>query len=278
MDNKQINKDWTLREDRTPRKKDVVIDTNFLLGVVTKTEGEFGKKKLWVEDVQGNEIYTAEPAEGFRVANREQTVSFYADYKNNTGWIKGRIYTVKNKDYPLLLVDLGYDLMKQEMLYVFRDLTSPSLKHFKTLDESLVEPIDEWYYQAASNIFSSDSSIHSHKIHISIEEVPVEPSSWTVSGSAFSFPNRDIAESEIQKWIDRMKIRRAASVLGMAPSTSPACISISYDGFLFVADVKELVGQPAIFNSKVAAAVSLIALGEPVWANALQVEIDKYDI
>jgi hypothetical protein len=278
MDNKQINKDWTLREDRTPRKKDVVIDTNFLLGVVTKSEGEFNKKKLWVEDIQGNEIYTAEPAEAFRVANRDQTVSFYMEYKNNTGWLKGRIYTVKGKDYPLQLVDLGYDLVKQEMLYVFRDLTSPTLKHFKTLDESLVDPIDSWYYETAANMFSGEGSVLNHKVEIALRELSTEPGAWTVAGSAFNFPSREVAENEIQKWIDRMKIRRAASVFSLAPKTSLSGVAISQDGFLYVTNFGDMSGQPGIFNSKVAAAVALVALGETVWANALQLDLDSYDI
>lgn len=278
MDNKQINKDWTLREDRTPRKKDVVIDPNFLLGVVVNTEGEFNRKKLWVEDNHGNEIYSGEPSDLFKVANREQTVSFYLDYKKNTGWVKGRIYSVKGKDYPLCLVDMGYDLVKQEMLYVFRDLTSPTLKHFKTLNESLVDPIDSWYYEVASNFFSSDASILSHKIEISLHQIEPQPSAWAVTGSAFAFPSQDVAESEIKKWIDRMKIRRAASALSLAPKTSLSGVAISEDGFLYVTDFDTVVGQPGFFNSKVAAAVALVALGEPTWINALQVDLDSYDI
>ena len=53
-DNKQINRDWTLREDRTPRRKDVVIDSNDVFGVVVKTEGSFGERLLTIENINGD--------------------------------------------------------------------------------------------------------------------------------------------------------------------------------------------------------------------------------
>lgn len=279
MDNKQVNRDWTIREERIPRKKDVVIDVDFNLGVVIKSEGDFGGRLIYVEDINGEEVYSRVPASEFKIANREQTVSFYEEYKKRTGWVKGKIYTVKGKDYPLILVDLAYDLMKQEMMYVFRDLNVPKIKYIKTFDNSLVEKIPEWYSDCIKNAFQEDStSILCNEVIVSIKENDPGVDTWSVSGKSFNFSSKNHALIEIEKWMDRMKIRRIASVLSLAEKTSPVTVSVSDEDYLFITDLKFRSGQPAKFNSRIAAGVAIAALGDKVWFSALSNEIDTYNI
>lgn len=224
-DNKQINRDWTLREDRTPRRKDVVIDSNDVFGVVVKTEGSFGERLLTIENINGDEIYTGEPSDKFRIANRDQTSSFFLEYKTNKGWIRDRIYTVRDRDYPLQLIDLKYDLVKQDMLYVFRDLTSRVVKHVKTQDENLVQPLKDELYSV-----SSDETL-------------------------------DLVE----------RIRKIENDLKQTDYVSPTIIAINIqDNTLYVASLDHYAGQPAIFNSKNAAAVALQQIGESNWISILQ--------
>lgn len=224
-DNKQINRDWTLREDRTPRKKDVVIDSNDVFGVVTKTTGSFGERLLWVENINGDEIYSGVQTDGFRIGNREQTTEFFLEYKKNKGWKNGRVYTVKDKDYPLQLIDMKYDLIKQDMLYVFRDLTSRVVKYVKTQDEDLVQSLPDEMY----NISSDDSS--------------------------------DVIQ----------RIAKIANDLKETPYVSPSMIAINLqDNTLYITNVDHHCGQPATFNSKIAAATALVQIGESNWISVLQ--------
>jgi hypothetical protein len=279
MDNKQINRDWTIREDRIPRRKDVVIDPEGNLGIVVKTSGDFSGRSLYVEDVKGQEVYSGEDSSHFRIANVDQTKKFYLSYKNNLGWIKNRIYTIREKDYPLQLVEMDYDLVKQEMFYVFRDLNVPEQKFLKTLNESLVEKIPEWYYETAA-IFSSEdlNSSFACSIKIEIEETESNVEGWTVTGSELYFSSKILAEMEIKKWRDRLKIRRFASVFSMTEKRKEAIVSLGEDGFLFVSEFTNRNGQPAVFNSRVDAAVAMITIGEHAWVNVLNIEIDRYDI
>jgi len=227
MNTKQINKDWTLRGDRSPRKKDVVVDINSILGIVMKTEGEFGKKKLWVNDINNKEIHSGVPTNDFKICNRDQTSDFFLEYKTNIGWIKDKIYTIKGKDYPLLLVDLKYDLVKQDMLYVFKDLTAPVVKYVKTHSESLVENIPSWLTELTTQSFEADT--------------------------------------------DRLRISKVSSALSETERTWNSMIALNIqDNTLYITTAEHHCGQPAIFNSRVAAAVALMTVGESTWINVLR--------
>lgn len=279
MSSKQINRDWTLREERIPRRKDVVTDADGNLCIVVKSEGDFTGRLLWLEDVQGQEIYSCENFKNFRLANTQQTRDFYLSYKKNLGWIPGRIYTIKNKDYPLLLVSMDYDLVKQEMLYVFRDLNTSDSKFLKTLDESLLDKIPEWYHHIKQIAFSEDSSsLLVNHLKIELEERDPIINMWSVSGSELSFSTRDEAEAEVAKWRDRLKIRRISSVLSMTEKKKSSMVAFGEEGFLFITDFEMNSGQPAVFNSRVDAAVALMSLGEATWMNALTISSDRYDI
>jgi hypothetical protein len=279
MDNKQINRDWTLREERIPRRKDVVFDSAGNLCIVTKTEGEFSKRYIYAEDISGEEIYAREISSSFRIATVEQTKNFYLSYKKNLGWIKKRIYTVAGKDYPLQLVDMDYDLIKQEMFYVFKDLNVPEQKFLRTLNESLVEKLPDWQHESAQ-IFNrtEPDSAFTHLINVQIEEISPEQNGWNVSGSEMSFTHRDLAEMEVRSWRSRLLAKRFAAVFSMSEKKCDAVVSMGEDGFLYVKEISDRIGQPAIFNSRVEAALAIVSLGEAVWADILNIELDKYDI
>lgn len=280
MDNKQINRDWTLKESsKLPRKNNVVIDVEGNLGVVVKTAGDMVKREIWVEDENGQEIHTKEKPEHFRFANHEQTRSFYLNYKKNKGWEIGKVYSLRGKDYPLLLEDLEYDLSHQDMMYVFRDLNESTPKFFRTLDESLIEHVQPWEQEAVLGSFVKDlTSRLDHDVEVNIRVNPEFSAGWSVSGRSFSFDSEFHADQEIKKWIDRMRVRRVASVLQTVKKGELSQISLSEDGNLYVSPFKENNGQPAVFISRVAAALALIFLGEDIWRNSLEIHMDKYDI
>lgn len=232
MDNtKQINRDWTLRGDRSPRRKDVVIDENGIIGVVIKSEGDLRRRKLWVNNVNNDQIYIGEPFGTFKICNREQTSDFFIEYKTNMGWIKNRIYKIRGKDYPLQLIDLKYDLIKQDMLYVFKDLTSPVVKYVKTHSESLVENIPLWLHEI-EHYDSLPTLDHEHRF--------------------------------------KFKLAELINILESTAKISPSMIAINiHDNTLYIVEVEHYCGQPAIFNSKIAAAVALSVFGEQAWLSIL---------
>jgi len=142
-----------------------------------------------------------------------------------------------------------------------------------------VKKVPDWYQDAMRGAFLLDSSSqNSHEIKITLEEKPISENAWTVSGSAISFSSRDLAEMEIESWESRLKIRRVASVLSRSEKVKPSIVTSTEDGFLYVTDFKERSGQPAVFNSRVDAAVALITLGERTWMSALNTYLDEYDI
>ena len=278
-DQRRFNPDWSIREERLPRKNDVVIDTDSVIGVVVRTEGEFGHKRVWVEDRTGEEIHSGSHSKLFRIANRDTTVNFYSEYKINKGWTKGTVFNIKGRDYPLMLSHMEYSMMKQTMLYVFRDLNVPELKYFQTFNEDLIEIAPQWMMDAVSSGFLHDrDSILSNEIKILLEEKEVPDNAWNIAGNELLFPDRDTAEAEILKWKNRLKIRRAASVLSKAPKTKDAVIAIGEDGFLYVTDFLQNIGQPGVFNSRLAAAVALSILGDYTVMSALTYDIDTFDI
>jgi hypothetical protein len=174
---------------------------------------------------------------------------------------------------------MEYSMMKQTMLYVFRDLNVPELKYFQTFNEDLIEIAPQWMMDAVSSGFLHDrDSILSNEIKILLEEKEVPDNAWTIAGNELLFPDRDTAEAEILKWKNRLKIRRAASVLSKAPKTKDAVIAIGEDGFLYVTDFLQNIGQPGVFNSRLAAAVALSILGDYTAMSALTYDIDTFDI
>ena len=200
-DNKRLNSDWTIREDRIPRKNDVVFDHDSVICLVTESAGEFGRKTLKLEDVNGKLVHQSAPASSVRIANSEHTKKFFEDHSKNTGWIRNRIYNVSGADYPMQLVELTYDTVKQKVLYMFRDMNVPEVKYVKTHDRSLVEKIPDWLYECTEFPFSADdSSKLSNEILISIRENPRNENSWSVAGSSFAFPSRESALAEIDRW------------------------------------------------------------------------------
>jgi hypothetical protein len=272
---KRFNKDWTIRERRSPRKNEVVIDPDGNFGVVTRTEGDIRKRFLWIDDRKGQECYTREDPDSFTLANAEQTRDFYFDYKRETGWRKGRILKLAGKDYPLQLVTMEYDLMHQEMLYVFKDFFSPD-KYFKTLNESIVEFLPSWEEDILDTCFSDPQTRLSHEVEISIRENPLFANGWNVSGRSFSFQSREHANVEIQRWIDSMRIRRVCSVLSKnAPGIKSQIVLENKN--LCIREWKENVGQP-FFVSHCAAAQALVFLGEDAWNRYLSPTLDEYDI
>jgi hypothetical protein len=258
----------------------VVIDAEGNLGVVVRTEGpNMLRRMLWVEDEGGEEVWRNEPPEHFRLANKDQTRRFYESYKKRKGWEVGRVYKVKDRDYPLLLHEFEFDLVNQAMLYVFRDLNTPEEKFLRTMNEDNVEFVPEWEREATLSAFVKDATSRlDHDLQLSIHRDPTYAAGWSVSGKAFSFESKENAEAEMEKWANQLRIRRVASVLQTAEPGDKSQINMSPEGNLYIAKFEHTCGQPAVFVSRVAAAHALVFLGEEAWKSALKSEIDKYDI
>jgi hypothetical protein len=280
---KQIKQDWTLREWRNPRKNDVVIDSLGQLGFVisTKSIPNSIERNLWVENVDGEIVWENVSPKEFQLASHDQTRKFYLAYKERKGWKRGKVYCVANRDHPLLLVDMEYDLVNQEMVYVFKDLTSSEEKFLKTMKEELIEKIEGDSQEAAEAAFLEDeSSSLRYAIDVNIIDrgESFHKVGWSVSGGALKFGEIELAMAEIQRWVSRMKIRRVASVLSKTSNSSYAEVSITESGNLFVRDFSGDSGQPAVFNSKISAGIAIATIPIETWRNALSNDIDTYMI
>lgn len=244
-----------------------------------RTEGDLVRRMLWVEDAAGEEIHSREEPEQFRIANKDQTREFYVRYKQRQGWQIGKVYTLRDRDYPLLLIDFEFDLVSQSMLYVFCDLNDPTAKLLKTHNEEILEFVEKWEEEATLSSFVADETCRlDHEVTVSITRDPAKAAGWSVSGRSFSFESSEKANREIQCWIDRMRVRRVASVLQTAKQGTPAQVTLSSEGNLYITSFEKLCGQPAIFVSRTAAALALVFLGEKTWKSALGTSLDSYDI
>lgn len=279
MEEKQINRDWTIKEWRNPRKNDVVIDPMGEFGLVVRSKGDHIVRNLWIENLDGDITWEDVPPKDFSLCTQKQTREFYLKYKEKKGWHRGTVYTAAGKDYPLLLIDMEYDLMNQEMVYVFRDLCSPEKKFFKTLKESLLSFIPGDFQAASSVAFLEDSS-SSLRYRIDLQLIDrgeeFHTNGWSVSGSSLSIAEQEQAQEEIDRWLGRMKIRRVASVLSKMPLATPAEVALSEQGELFVREATGNCGQPAVFNSKVAAGIALSTLSHDTWKKVLLSDVDNY--
>jgi hypothetical protein len=279
MEEKQINKDWTIKEWRNPRKNDVVIDPLGEFGLVVLSKGDHIIRNLWVENIDGDITWENVPPKDFTLCTQKQTREFYLKYKEKKGWHRGKIYTVVDKDYPLLLIDMEYDLYKQEMVYVFRDLSSPEKKFFKTLNESLLSFVEGDFQLAADAAFIEDD-LCSLRYRIDLQLIDrgeaFHEKGWNVSGSSLLIAEQEQAQEEIDRWLARMKIRRVASVLSKMPMGIISEVALSEQGELYARESTGYCGQPAIFNSKVAAGIAIATLPAEVWKKALLSDIDNY--
>jgi len=275
----EINRDWTVKEERIPRIGDVVIDTNNSYGLIVSTTGEWLRKTLDIEDVNGMSMYTNEDCRAFKIADITATAKFYYTYKTNKGWIVNKVYNLKGKDYPLQLINMEFDKLKRKMIYVFKDLNAHEEKFLRTSRENLIEPVSGYLEEAVKCAFNRDYfSNLSHQIEISIRELDVSKDCWSVAGQSFAFPDEYIAKKEIRKWIARMNVRRIASVLSNSEFVgSYFIVAVSNSGNLYITAKKDICGQPGVFNSRFAAGIALTGLDERIWKDALEDSIDFYD-
>ena len=280
MQEKQINRDWTLKEWRNPRKNDVVQDSEGQLGIVVRTKGDPHTiyRNIWVESIDGELIWEDANPKDFELCSHRQTRDFYLLYKERKGWKVGTVFTITGKDHPLLLVDMEYDLVNQEMVYVFKDLCSPTEKFFKTLKEHLISPIEGEFQDIASSAFIEDeTSSLRYKLEVQLVDRGEKfHEGWSVSGSSIFFGEEELAREEIERWVAKMKVRRIASVLSKITPASASHVVISDDGELYIREVEESCGQPAIFKSKVAAGIAIAVLSKETWLLALENNIDGY--
>lgn len=276
---KHLNKDWTVKEWRNPRKNDVVLDTLGNFGLVVRTKGDMLMRNLWVESADGELIWEDASPKDFSLCTHQQTREFYLAYKEKKGWLRDRIYSVAGKDHPLLLIDMEYNLVNQEMVYVFRDLCATEKKFFKTLKESLVSFVEGDFHDAAIAAFIEDeTSSLRYRIDLQLSDrgESYHEKGWSVSGSSFTVGEEEQAKEEIERWLAKMKIRRIASVLSKMPVTVEAEVAISEEGELYTREFTGYSGQPAIFNSKVSAGIAIAVLPAETWKKALLSDIDTY--
>jgi hypothetical protein len=275
---KQINKDWTIKEWRNPRKNDVVIDTQGEVGIVTVTHKTDGfERNLTIENIDGEVIYENVSPKSFSSCSHTQTREFFLQYKDKKGWKRGYVYKLVGKDVPLLLIDMEYSFINQEMLYVFKNLSSSEKQYFKTSNEKLLEHLEVYQEIANSAFIEDDTCSLRYKAEFNlVDKGKGYHEKWSVSGSAVHFGEIEVAQEEILRWVAKMKIRRLASVLSKMPKGIEAEIAITEDNEIYAKPFSHMIGQPAIFNSLVSAGIAINSLNVETWKLALQSDIDNY--
>ena len=276
-DKKRVKPDWTLAEWRCPVRNDVIIDDEKNMFFVTKVSGDISERLLWASDIFGNVVYEGVRADEFTVADARSTENFHDQYRQNIGWKPGKIFTVKDKDYPLRLKALEYDTKRRKTFYVFEDINTPDFKLFKTHKEEILDIAPDDMYAVAYSAFHEDdtSSLRYQLLFDIIDRGEEFHNGWSVSGSSMQFGEKEQAENEIEKFMYRNVLRRLASAFSMYPKSRTVQFSINEDR-VFIEEFKFYTGQPALFNSRTIAGVVLEYLGDDKIKKALSYEHDTY--
>lgn len=273
--------DWREPEWRMPRRGDVVKDPEGVLGRVLKSEGTLQKRRLWVENVEGTEIYSNEEAENFQLTGQETTNDFHRRRFERMGYILGALCCFKgNPNVPLEILQMDWNGLRSRMTICLRDLRHFESEIMKTEDENLI-PLFETNYPPLENIFSDYDSGLKYRLEVNLVEVAHK--GWTHCGSPWEFFEMKDALSEVEAWKNRLKVRRVASVLaGEWKIKFPAWTieTISRDGKILsrAVEVKAFNGSPGYFETALHASLAVKILGSGIWHSALSSSHDGLNL
>ena len=274
-----MSNSWLEPEWKIPRSGDIVKSPDNVLGKVVKIEGTMLKRQLWINDVNGLEIYSGEDAEDFMKVSLDDAKMFEIERHGILGYKVGTICKYKNNSsIPLEIIKMDWNMVRHKMIYHVKDLRVFKEEIFRSDNSSDIIPFKE-EYPSLENIYSDSLSGLKYRINISIEKT--NNTGWTNCGSPLEFNYEEDAIREIESFNSRLKIRRIASVLNADWNLSFPCYTI--DAFKDnkgniqsrIIQVKNFINHPGYFKTGCHAAYALKLIPLSDWLNACTVSFDR---
>ena len=152
--------EWREQEWRIPRKNEVVKDQEGVLGRVLYSDGTLTKRKLWISDEKGTEIYSGVEAENFVVVDVPTTSDFQHRRFNLMGYKVGSLCTFRgNENIPLQVMQMDWSNLRYKMAFCLRDLREFESEIMLTEDEDTI-PVVDYNLPDLTNIFTTENSGH----------------------------------------------------------------------------------------------------------------------
>ena len=264
--------EWREQEWRLPRKNEVVKDQEGVLGRVLHSEGTLTKRKLWVLDEKGTEIYSGVEAENFIVVDVPTTSDFQHRRFNLIGYKVGSLCTFRgNENIPLQVMQMDWSNLRYKMAFCLRDLREFESEIMLTEDEDII-PIIDYNLPDLTNIFTTQDSGLKYRIEVNL--AIKDNDNWMNSGSPWEFSNKEDALQEVEIWKSRLRIRRIASVINadwkiQFPAWTIETIKKDDKILTRVCSVDSFNGSPCYFKTALLAANAINLVPEIDWYNSL---------
>jgi hypothetical protein len=229
-------------------------------------KGQLDKKILTVKNIFGKEEWESAPQDLFVKASAEEHLSFNVSLLSNTGFVRGRIFSPIQKDYPLVYETYVWSPITHTMTLIFYDLNTPQWKSVKSRDARNVE---------AANIeipreWESDSEFSNLKFRLD------DVDGFFPIGNPLAFSTQENAEREITAWKARMRIRRFKSAVDPSDGMyTVECFNREGECKPYVVRASHRAGHPAYFSSRIVAGLSIAVLGSETWKNSYAHTIDR---
>jgi hypothetical protein len=238
------------------------------LGSVTRIEGSLEQKFIWVENSDGNEIYTEAPVNLFEVVDHQIAKAFVFQKFEKQGYRKGAICTFReNENVPLEIVELDWSPLNYKLTIYLKSLVHFNSDVFVTRKLENLK-IFELYYPSYESIFSTQDSGLKWRLEVNLVEK--ENPSWENVGSPWEFMKKEDALTEVESWKERLKIRRVMSVVNAGWKPRLPCWTIEATmNHLRIKKVETFLGAPGYFPTAMHAAFAMKMLSVDTWKKAL---------
>ncbi len=266
-----MGKKWGEKEQRLPRRLEVVKNIDGSIGIVSKLSGTLLNKNLWVCNEYGEEIFSDETAENFILVDQDEAFKFQTRRFEILGYKVGNLCSYKgNLDIPLEILQMNWNFVSNRMTFCLRDFRFFDSQIMKTSDETLI-PVFDLGFPPVEAIFSQNDSGLKYRLQINLIETVKD--GWATCGSPWEFNTEEDALKEIEAWKSRLKIRRVASVLNADWKIEFPCWSIeavSYPEKKFrVIQVHSFNGASGYFKTALHATLAIKMIPEDDWISAL---------
>lgn len=271
--------EWREQEWRIPRRGEVVRDSDGNLGRVTRSEGTLQKRRLWISDEKGTEIYSGEDAENFSLVDTKISSDFQHRRYNLMGYEVGKLCSYKgNLNVPLEILQMDWNPVRYKMTICLRDLREFDGEIMKTEERELIPPFDMGF-PPIETIFSSTDSGLKYRLDVNLIEKNRE--GWAPVGSPWEFNSMEDALKEVEAWKARLTIRRVASVLNADWKIEFPCWTVEAKQsdektVLRVREIQHMNGSPGYFKTALHAALASKLVFPETWKISLLGSQDSF--
>jgi hypothetical protein len=273
--------EWQEPVWRIPRKEEIVKNNESILGRVTRSEGTIQKRNLWIEDINGLEIHSGEPAELFETVDGKTTIDFQIERHKLKGYFVGAICSYKgNTDIPLEILSVNWNLLRNRLMVSLRDFRKFEGDPMVTDNVDILKVFSP-NYPDIENLMSDNNTGLKYRIDVSLIEK--NNTGWTNCGSPWEFLEKKDALHEIEVWKARLKIRRVASVFNTGWDLKFPCwgIELKEENDKLLSRVNRIeasTGAPGYFKTALDAALAVQLIPVITWKIANGFSIDTINL